>query len=149
MQILSVTEGNLREAGYVHALSWQESHRSFCTAAFIRRHTPEAQSEHLRREIAAGKQVFLMTAGGCPVGVVSVAGSLIENLYILPEYQNRGYGSQLLEYAIGLCSGAPTLFILSNNARAQRLYERRGFRLTGCRNQITDTLWELEMRLAP
>ena len=82
-----------------------------------------------------------------PVGVVSVTGSLIEDLYILPEHQNRGYGSILLKYAVSRCSGTPTLWILENNVNAKRLYCRMGFRETGNRNNITDGLDEIEFAL--
>ena len=35
-----------------------------------------------------------------PIGIVSVTGSLIEDLYILPQKQNKGYGTKLLQFAI-------------------------------------------------
>ena len=82
-----------------------------------------------------------------PVGVVSVTGSCIEDLYILPGEQGRGLGTRLLRFAIQQCPDAPTLWILENNDGARRLYERMGFRETGRRNRITDGLEEIEFRL--
>ena len=71
-----------------------------------------------------------------PVGIVSVTRGLIEDLYILPDKQNMGYGTKLLQYAIEQCTDTPTLWILENNTGAERLYSRRGFKKTGRKNPI-------------
>ena len=144
--IIEISKEELREAARIHSVSWQESHRSFCMPEFIALHTPEHQEEYLRDKMDHGARVFMLTEGE-PVGIVSVAGSLIEDLYILPEYQNRGYGTRLLHYAIRQCEGSPTLWILENNKDAERLYRREGFRETGRRNMITDKLDEIEFSL--
>ena len=53
MRFADVGEENLSAAGYVHSESWKESHRGFCSAEFVARHTPEAQTGYLRRELGA------------------------------------------------------------------------------------------------
>ena len=53
----------------------------------------------------------------------------------------------LLQYAVSQCSGTPTLWILENNTRAGKLYQKAGFRETGNRNAITDGLDEIEFAL--
>ena len=144
MQFVNVTELNVADAGCIHSESWKESHCSFCSAEFVEKHTPAAQAEYLRREIALGKQLFMLIDKS-PVGIVSVDGSIIENLYVLPSEQRKGYGSQLLDYAIRHCSGTPCLWILNNNVGAYRLYSGHGFQETGRRKQLNDTLYEIEM----
>lgn len=141
--IVKVDESNIALAGAVHAASWRASH-GFCTPQFVEAHTAETQTGFLRREIAAGKAVFLLESPG-PVGIVSVCGDLIENLYVLPEQWNRGHGSELLEYAAERCSGTPRLWVLNINEAARRLYERRGFRETGARRELKGGLAEIEM----
>ena len=93
-----------------------------------------------------GSRVFILWEDG-PVGIVSVTGSLIEDLYVLPDRQNQGYGTKLLLFAIGQCTGTPTLWILENNTGAERLYRRMGFQATGKRNNITNGLDEIEFAL--
>ena len=146
MKITKVDEGNIADAGRIHSESWKESHRSFCSAEFVEKHTPAAQADFLRREINIGK-TFYMLIDNYPVGIVSVYGSLIENLYVLPSEQRKGYGSQLLDYAIRHCSGTPCLWILNNNVGAYRLYSKNGFKVTGNRKQLNDTLYEMELSL--
>ena len=130
--IPALDEAALRRAAEVHAVSWQDSHRSFCPPDFVAAHTPERQYRYLADKAASGSRIFLLLREGeTPVGVVTVTGDLIADLYILPEERNKGYGTVLLQYAMGQCAGSPTLWILENNTRAERLYRRNGFRPTG------------------
>lgn len=146
MRIYSVTEETLDTAARIHSVSWQESHRWFCREDFILLHSQEHQRKYLLDKMRIGTRVFLLS-DETPVGIVSVTGSLIEDLYVLPECQNRGYGSMLLGFAIRQCRGTPTLWILDNNHGARRLYERNGFQVTGRSHRLSDTLSEIEFIL--
>lgn len=140
-----VTEANIRAAAEIHAQSWRESHRSFCSPAFIEAHTTETQIEYIRKALSQGKVFYLLYLDS-PKGIVSVKGNLIENLYVHPTEQGRGYGTQLLRYAEGLCSDNPTLWALSNNQSAISLYLREGYEFTGNRRELRNDLAELEMQ---
>ena len=82
-----------------------------------------------------------------PAGLISVTGNLIEDLYVLPSREGRGYGTALLRQAVGACSGIPTLWLLETNQRAKAFYERRGFRPTGNVNRDNGPLAEIEYAL--
>ena len=144
--IVAVDKTNLSEAATIHSISWKESHRSFCSASFIELHTPERQREYLERKMNAGSRLFMLVEE-MPTGIVSVTDSLIEDLYILPDKQNMGYGTKLLQFAVSQCAGIPTLWILENNKNAEKLYLRMGFEKTGRKNTITDGLDEIEFAL--
>lgn len=141
--IVSVNEANLPEAAAVHSASWQESHRAFCAPDFVAQHSPARQEAYLRAKIKAGASVFMLVLDR-PVGIVSVTRNLIEDLYVLPAMQRRGYGSLLLRYAIDQCQGTPTLWVLENNVGAARLYQRCGFVPTGRTNRISGKIAEIE-----
>ena len=141
--IIPVDETNLFQAASIHSISWKESHRAFCTPDFIELHTPDRQMEYLRKKMSCGTKLYMLVDEK-PVGIVSVTGSLIEDLYIHPDMQNMGYGTKLLQYAIAQCADTPTLWILENNKRAERLYRRMGFKETGRKNLITHGLDEIE-----
>ena len=100
--IVEVTEDNIFEAAKIHSESWKESHKAFCSKEFVEKHNIERQLEYLRNEINNGKDVYMLI-DNIPVGIVSVKDSLIENLYILPEEQGKGYGTELLKFAIKNC----------------------------------------------
>ena len=145
MTIMPVDNTTILQAAKIHSISWKESHRAFCTPDFIEKHTPERQREYLQNKMNGGAKVYML-ADEKPVGIVSVTDSLIEDLYVLPEMQNRGYGTKLLQFAISLCTGIPVLWILENNIGAERLYRRMGFQKTGRRKAITNELDEIELQ---
>lgn len=144
--IVPVDETNLLQAATIHSISWKESHRAFCTPDFIETHTPDRQREYLRNKMNNGTKLYMLIEEK-PIGVVSVTKGLIEDLYILPDMQNMGYGTKLLLYAVGQCTDTPTLWILENNVNAERLYRRIGFKETGRKNAITNRLDEIEFAL--
>ncbi|MCR5809046.1 MAG: GNAT family N-acetyltransferase [Clostridiales bacterium] len=142
MEIIPVDGSNIGEAAFVLSVSWQDSHRGFCSPEFVKTRTPENRREYLEKKLAAGAKAFLLTDEK-PVGLVCVTGDLIEDLYVLPEKQRQGYGTEILRFAEGICEGKPRLTILENNDGAKRLYEREGFRKTG-RIEKTGRLCEIE-----
>ena len=144
--IIPVNDQNIAAAAAIHSISWKESHRAFCTPAFIEIHSPERQLQYMRDKMNHGTQFFMLIDED-PVGVVSVTDSLIEDLYVLPEKQKMGYGTRLLQFAVSQCSGTPSLWILENNKNAERLYRRFGFTKSGRINAITDQLAEIEFVL--
>ena len=97
--IVPVDETNLLQAATIHSISWKESHRAFCTPDFIETHTPDRQREYLRNKMNNGTKLYMLVEEK-PIGVVSVTKGLIEDLYILPDMQNMGYGTKLLLYAV-------------------------------------------------
>lgn len=146
--IVPVTAQTLMQAAAVHAESWRESHRAFCTPAFVAAHTAQRQADYLDRALKQGKGLWMLVDAQ-PVGVVSVWGNLIENLYVLPAQQRKGYGSALLQFAAAQCTGTPTLWILNNNGRARNFYLKHGFQFTGREHPLSAGLTELEMALTP
>lgn len=141
--IISVDKTNLIQAATIHSISWKESHRAFCTPDFIESHTPNRQWDYLGNKMNSGTKVYMLVEEKT-IGIVSVTNSLIEDLYVLPDMQNMGYGTKLLQYAIDQCTDTPTLWILENNINAERLYQRMGFMRTGRRKSITSGLDEIE-----
>jgi ribosomal protein S18 acetylase RimI-like enzyme len=134
------------EAGRIHSLSWVDSHRSFCSEQFLSQHTPEKQANYLREEVKKGKKLYLLFTDR-PIGLVTVFKDLIENLYLLPEEQKKGYGRQLLFFAMSKCEKKPRLYVLSNNDNAILFYQHFGFLFTGKEHRLSRTLSEKEMVL--
>ena len=144
--IVPVTPQNLMQAARIHAESWRESHRGFCSPDFVAAHTTQRQADYLARELEQGKALWMLVLEE-PAGIVSVWDNLIENLYVLPARQRQGCGSALLDFAVSRCAGTPTLWILSNNHRARSFYEKHSFQFTGQTHPLSGGLSELEMCL--
>ena len=149
MRIIPVTEENAPLAGAVHAASWQASHRHFCPEEFVLRFDARRQTEYLLEGMRRGKQVWLLIDPE-PAGLISLTetgeGSLIEDLYVLPRLEGRGYGGALLKAAIAQARGPVYLWILNNNLKALDYYQKRGFALSGREKPLSESLRELEMR---
>lgn len=160
--IIEVDNDNVATAAMIHSASWADSHRSFCSEDFIGIHSSAHQEAYLRSGMLGGKSVYMLVdanplavsdayahaetfGAGRPVGIVSITENLIEDLYVLPDEQHKGFGTQLLMFAMRRCRGVPTLWILENNVRAYSLYSKYGFCKTGRRNRLSDSLWEIEM----
>lgn len=144
--IKMVTQSDIMQAAMIHSESWKDSHKDICSPEFLAIHTPERQKNYLESEIAKGAQLYMLIEEK-PVGIVSVCGGQIANLYVLPDEQNKGYGTQLLAFAVEKCTESPSLWILNTNDRANRLYERNGFWPTGNIVQHTGSIYELELSL--
>ena len=89
-----------------------------------------------------GGQVFVAEEAGRVVGFVSVGDSREEPgkgelfaIYVLPEAWGSGAGSALMATALDALRGysSATLWVLEDNPRARRFYEREGWILDGGR----------------
>ena len=68
----------------------------------------------------------------------------VDNIQILPEYQNRGIGSHLLNSIISKAKDirkSVTLQVLKTNPKAKKLYERLGFKM------LRETEYHFQMKL--
>jgi ribosomal-protein-alanine N-acetyltransferase len=91
--------------------------------------------------LRAGYALFGLQIGKELVGYTifswAVGDAHLLNLCIHPDWQHRGYGSLLLEYAINHVARheneAIFLEVRISNTRAAKLYKNRGFRVIGSR----------------
>ena len=104
------------------------THTSFITARILK--------EHLKQ----GWLIFGLCEVGALVGTVSLCKAdegiyEIKQLAILPEFQRKGYGEQLINFAkekaMELGAQKITLSIIEEHTALKRWYERHGFVHTG------------------
>ena len=138
MKIVLVDQDTFQFALSVYTDSWRESHRNICTQLFLENRDYEG---YLRDKLG---QLYLIT-DTVPVGVFALEDNLLSDLYIRPDYQGRGYGTQAVRFALDKFPQL-RLTVLSNNFGAIRLYEKMGFRFTGHDIPLRDGLLEREMR---
>lgn len=72
----------------------------------------------------------------------------IVSIYLLPQYIGRGYGMRLLDAVVGELSYLGFqdihLWVLEDNLRARRFYEKAGF--VSSKNYLNDTIGGKELR---
>lgn len=77
--------------------------------------------------------VFLAEDDGVPVGVAGIDGCWLHGLYVHPDHWGSGVAGALLDAALAALPDCPEvkLWVLDENRRARRFYEKRGWRANG------------------
>jgi putative acetyltransferase len=76
--------------------------------------------------------VFVAEAGGDPIGVAAVRPGWLDGLYVVPAEWGGGAAGLLHDRALELLGpGKHRLWVLEENSRARRFYERRGWSENG------------------
>jgi GNAT superfamily N-acetyltransferase len=101
-------------------------------------HTPEQDQWFFRERVFATCEVWGAFDGSGMIGMVAFRGDWIDQLYVLPQAQGRGVGTELLQVAQRAFDRLQ-LWTFQRNAPARRFYEARGFALVretdGARNE--------------
>ena len=108
----------------------------------------ETSQREFHRKDWMEKRPSIIKFGGktiCTMAVTESDGHIeVGQLFILPEYQNRGIGSHLLRRALQKAdiSNVPVRLVFLQGNRAEALYRRNGFQLI----RQTDTHCYMERR---
>ena len=92
---------------------------------FCRHHSDES----IKADIASGK-VYLLCDDEMYVGTVTVSRNGINRLFGLPEYQHRGYGRTLLDFAERKILTQYDTIRIDASFPAKQIYRKRGYRET-------------------
>ncbi len=75
--------------------------------------------------------VYLLPDGDEIIGSVTIKGDEIDDLLVNKSYQGRGYGKEILLWALqNTRSGHVILYVAAWNQKAIHLYEKTGFEIT-------------------
>lgn len=123
------------EISRIYEDSWKFAYRGVVPQAYL-----EGIPAGLWAQSLDGRDSLVLTENGTPVGTACVCPSRwpdwpdfgeVVSLYLLPEYMGRGYGGPLLEAAVETLAGRGfrdvLLWVLEENGRARRFYEKHGF----------------------
>ena len=84
--------------------------------------------ENILRDISDGN-LWLIREHGVFVGTGCVRGSELARLYILPEYQHRGFGSAMMDFMEQKAAEHHDTARLAPSSLAVDFYKRRGYKL--------------------
>ena len=91
-------------------------------------HTPDEDRWFYRERVLTECHVHGAFEGGALVAIIAFRIGWIDQLYVLPEVQGRGVGSELLQVA-KRAFDCLQLWTFQRNLSARRFYEARGFAL--------------------
>lgn len=82
---------------------------------------------YFRDHILKDDKVWVVELDSRPVAFMAMREDFIDHLYVHPDFQNRGIGKALLDYARRLCPEHVWLYTLQINTIARIFYEKNGF----------------------
>lgn len=86
--------------------------------------------EHILEGIASGN-MGVLTDGNTVVGTGCYDGSHITGVYVLPDYQKKGYGSRIMDHLEEKIAEGYEAAVLDASLSAVFLYEHRGYKTVG------------------
>jgi GNAT superfamily N-acetyltransferase len=121
------TAARVHRIAFDHALPWLAG-----------LHTPDEDRWFYRERVFKSCRLWGAFDGTIMSGMIAFRDDWIEQLYVLPEAQERGIGSALLQVAKNACDRLQ-LWTFQRNVRARAFYEARGFKqleeTDGARNE--------------
>ena len=83
--------------------------------------------ENIMEDIASGR-VWLLEDEGYLVGTVTIKDNAVNRLFVLPEYQSHGYGSQLMDFAEDKIAENYSQIHIDSSMAAKEMYLKRGYK---------------------
>ena len=127
----------IRRSGQDEAETHWQIQREACLAGLAHVFPPERypfpDADVLRRWREFGGVVLAAERDGVIVGIAGVESCWLHGFYVRPEWWGSGIADELHDAALAAMPDCPELrlWTLTENHRARRFYERRGWRLNG------------------
>ena len=83
---------------------------------------------NILNDIEAGKMYLCINDENQPVGTITIKENDICRLFVLPEFQGKGYGRELLDFAENEISKTYEEILLDASLPAKRIYLKRGYK---------------------
>ena len=82
---------------------------------------------YFRDHVLTSNRIWVVELDDRPVGMMAMANDFVDQLYIHPDYQRRGIGEVLLNFAKQRSPEHVWLYTLQINVNARTFYEKHGF----------------------
>jgi putative acetyltransferase len=127
----------IRRSGHDEAETHFAVQRTACVDAFPHIFPPDLypypDAAVRERWLAFRGTVLAAERGGRVVGIAGIEGCWLHGFYVVPEHWGTGVAGELHDAALAELADCPEirLWVLEENRRARRFYERRGWRRNG------------------
>ena len=103
--------------------------RSFDAAlpTVVRPRSDDEVRAYIRDVVVPARETWVAEADGRVVGMMVLAGDLLSQLYLAPEWRGHGIGDRFVALAKERSPSGLTLWTFQVNKPAHRFYERHGF----------------------
>ena len=123
--------------GEIHSKAWKSAYRGLFPDEYIDSDTASRRTGEFLESIKDDKcMYFLLEASGQPAGIVKTCECdnvlEIESIYILSEHRGQGLGAEAIDFILAYKPwDGIFLWVLEDNIKARRFYEKNGFKLSG------------------
>ncbi len=145
MNIRKATVDDVKDISRIYALSWKTAYVGMVPQDFLDAIDDHRWVDKFRQDIGDGTLSALMVCDGdITVGCAAFGASREEkmpgwgeivSIYLRPDYFGKGYGEALLKETVAALreQGHERIFlwVLRDNSRARRFYEKHGFVCSG------------------
>ncbi len=152
MEIRKAAPEDAFEFASCHIASWRSAYQGIVPDEYLNRLTAEKWAERFQKNLKEQKEYSYL----CAVHENQIAGILILGksrdedkplageicaIYLKEEFWSKGLGGEMMAYALksfkneNLCEAI--LWVLEENGRARRFYEKYGFVSDGVKKEIT------------
>ena len=137
MSVRRVSREDAEVVGEIHSKAWKSAYRGLFPDEYIDSDTASKRTEEFLESIKDDKcMYFLLEASGQPAGIVKTHECdnvlEIESIYILSEYRGQGLGAEAIDFILAYKPwDGIFLWVLEDNIKARRFYEKNGFKLSG------------------
>lgn len=139
MDIRRATVADAAAIAHVHVATWRTAYEHVFGAERLAEIDVDRRRAGWERALAEGETGFVAEEDGRVVGFVAVAGGELLAIYVLPDAWGSGAGPALMAAAVAELRAAgndeATLWVLDDNPRARRFYEREGWAADGTRRE--------------
>ncbi len=151
VKIIRATKKHAAEMGFVHSCSWQKAYANIIPNEIIAAFTPEKRAEIFSNIIESQpEEYYLFVVNDQSAGIASLSKSHekdspntvgeIYSIYFHPDY----WGTPATQVAFQFCIDRLkalgfsfiTIWVLEDNIRARRFYEKNGFEFDGHSKEI-------------
>lgn len=160
-QVIRATVEHVEEMGLVHACSWQAAYQGIIADDIIAGFTPKKRAEILFNAISSQQEeYYLFKVDGTAAGIASLSKSHeqdappclgeIYSIYFHPSVWGTAAAQAGLEFCIdrlrSLGYTSISIWVLNDNIRARKFYEKHGFTFDGNKKEIEIGKSLLEVR---
>ncbi|MBN2878202.1 MAG: GNAT family N-acetyltransferase [Clostridia bacterium] len=152
IEIIEATREMAHELAQVHISSWQAAYKGLIPQSFLDSLSIEKRASRYRfgSELDEGCFFFAVKHESRIIGLIFLKGcedcpikalGEISAIYLAPDSWSMGYGGQMIafsqDYLAKLGYKKAVIWVLEDNIRARRFYEKHGFKYDGGRKIIT------------
>ena len=128
MSIKQAYKDDLQVVKYITAETINQIYPHYYPKGAVEFFIEHHNDTNISNDIEAGRVFLCINNEAQPVGTVTIKENDICRLFVLPEFQGKGYGRELLAFAENEIAKTYEEILLDASLPAKRIYQKRGYK---------------------